>query len=61
MLQRLLKSRKPEDLEQANALIKSFVKKVCRCFFCDLFRIEMKFDSNRTKKKSRNYQIVQVN
>ena len=27
-LQRLLKSRKPEDLEQANALIKSFVKKV---------------------------------
>jgi len=33
MLQRLLKSRKPEDLEQANALIKSFVKKVCRCFF----------------------------
>jgi ADP-ribosylation factor-binding protein GGA len=26
-LQRLLKSRKPEDLEQANALIKSFVKK----------------------------------
>lgn len=27
-LQRLLKSRRPEDLEQANALIKSFVKKV---------------------------------
>ena len=27
-LQRLLKSRKPEDLEQANALIKSLVKKV---------------------------------
>ncbi|UJR10896.1 hypothetical protein I4U23_015084 [Adineta vaga] len=26
-LQRLLKSRRPEDLEQANALIKSFVKK----------------------------------
>jgi hypothetical protein len=27
-LQRLLKSRRPEDLEQANALIKSLVKKV---------------------------------
>ena len=32
MLQRLLKSRKPEDLEQANQLIKSLVKKVQTTF-----------------------------
>lgn len=36
-LQRLLKSRRPEDLEQANALIKSLVKKVL-LLSLDLFR-----------------------
>ncbi len=40
-LQRLLKSRKPEDLEQANALIKSFVKKVWYSMFHFFFGIEI--------------------
>lgn len=37
LLQKLLQSKKPEDLQHANRLIKTMVREVCNCYYKFIF------------------------